>query len=168
LPAPGAWAHRSREEDIMGTARTVTATVTAILLAACAEAAVPTPPPGYGFAYATPDCGPTDGPAVRVFLVPAEVRLWPPSGARVEIAVWRAVSRLPGSDILWSSATNLGWAGRCDELDQCENATEAHVTFRDFAADSTLPGTLDLWFGDGSRVTGGFSAVWHSASPICG
>jgi hypothetical protein len=144
------------------------AAVLVTLLAACTDASIPPPPTGYGFAYATGDCGPADGPAVRLFLLPQEVVLWPPTGARVEVAVWRAASRLPGAELAWSGATNLGWAGRCDDLDQCEAATDVHVTFRGFAADSTLTGSLDLWFGDASRVSGGFSAIWRSAAPICG
>jgi len=152
----------------MRSTRTLGAAVAAGLLAACAEASIPAPPTGYGFAYATRDCGPADGPAVRLFLVPQEVTLWPPSGARVEVAVWRATTQLPGADLVWSGATNLGWAGRCDDVAQCEAATDARVTFRGFAADSTLTGSVDLGFGDGSRVTGGFNAVWHPATPICG
>ncbi len=153
----------------MPIARILTAAVaTALLLAACSDASVPAPPAGYGFAYATPDCGPADGPAVRLFLLPQEVELWPPSGARVEVAVWRPATGLPGAEISWSGATSLGWAGRCDDLGQCEAATDARVTFRGFAADSTLTGSLDLGFADGARVAGGFNAVWHSLTPICG
>jgi len=153
----------------MPTARTLaTAVAAAMLLAACSDASVPAPPAGYGFAYATPDCGPADGPAVRIFLVGEEAALWPPTGARLEVAVWRGAAELPGADLSWSGATSLGWAGRCDDAGQCDAATDVRVQFRSFAADSTLTGSLDLGFADGSRVTGGFGATWHSATPICG
>ena len=153
----------------MPTARNLAAAVAAVMqLAACSDASLPAPPEGYAFAYATPDCGPADGPAVRIFLVGQEVALWPPTGARLEVAVWRGAADLPGAELSWSGATNLGWVGRCDDAEQCVAATDVRMQFRGFAADSTLTGSLDVGFADGSRVTGGFTAVWHAANPLCG
>lgn len=153
----------------MPTARTLTAAVAAaLLLAACSDASLPEPPEGYAFAYATPACGPADGPAVRVFLTAQVADSLPPPGARLELAVWRSAAELSGAELAWSGASNLGWAGRCDDVGQCEPATDVRVKFRGFAADSTLTGTIDFSFADGPPAAGGFTAVWRPATPLCG
>lgn len=140
-----------------------------LLIAACADAGpIPAPPEGYGFAYATPSCGPADGPAVRLYLAAAATESLPPAGTWLDLAVWRSATELPAAELSWSGASDLGWAGRCTDAGPCETATDVRISFRRFEPDSALTGTLDLRFENGSRVAGGFRATWRPATPLCG
>jgi hypothetical protein len=85
----------------MPRARILTVAAVAALIAACSDTSLPASPEGYAHAYATRDCGPADGPAVRIFLVGQEPAVWPPTGARIELAVWRSVGELPGIALEW-------------------------------------------------------------------
>ena len=129
---------------------------------------LPAAPEGYPYAYATNGCGPTDGPATRVFLAADSSDDMPPQVARLEFVIYRSAADLQGEEVSWSGSTNEAWAGRCPATGACDVASFAQVTFRENAADTLLSGTLVMRFQDGTSVSGGFDATWRRTLQLCG
>ena len=142
----------------------------ALVLVACNDNSgpVPTAPDGYPFAYATRGCGPTDGPATRLFLSAEASDSLPTTSPRIEVLVYRSAADLQGESFRWSGYSDEGWAGRCDEQGACEQASSTMVEFRQNAADTVLTGEVRVRFPDGSTVSGGFDATWRRTMYLCG
>lgn len=143
----------------------------ALVIASCNsenELSLPAPPPGYPTAYATRDCAPADGPAMRIYLAAEPSEALPPPVPFVDVAIWQGVSSVSGRRFEWTGATNDGFARRCIAADTCEPASHVMVQFRPLGPDTTVTGTMILTFNDGSIVTGGFNAAWRPRTMLCG
>jgi hypothetical protein len=142
-----------------------------LLLASCSsenDLSLPAPPAGFPTAYATRDCAPADGPALRLYLAAEPSEALPPPSPFVDVAVWQGVGALSGKRVEWSGASSEGNARRCASADACAPATQVVLQFRPIGPDSSVRGTMSLTFADGSTVTGGFDAAWRSATMLCG
>ena len=142
-----------------------------LLLASCNsenELSLPAPPPGYPTGYATRDCAPADGPAMRLYLAAEPSEALPPPAPFVDVAIWQGVSSVSGRRFEWTGSTNEGFARRCIATDTCEPASQGIVQFRPLGPDTTVTGTMILTFDDGSIVTGGFNAAWRPRTMLCG
>jgi hypothetical protein len=143
----------------------------AVVLASCTsenELSLPAPPAGYPTAYATRDCAPADGPAVRLYLAAEPSEALPPPAPFVDVVIWQGVNAISNKQFEWNDASNDGSARRCITADACESASRVIVRFRPTGADTTITGTVTLTFGDGSIVTGGFNAAWRPRTVLCG
>lgn len=152
--------------------RTRVVTLAAVLLlAGCTsenDLSLPAPPNGFPTAYATRDCAPADGPAMRLYLAAEPSEALPPPAPFVDVAVWQGVGTLSGKRVEWTGASSEGNARRCTAADACESATQVVLQFRPVGADTSVTGTMTLTFADGSMVAGGFNAAWRSAAMLCG
>lgn len=143
----------------------------ALLLASCNsenDLSLPAPPAGYPTAYATRDCAPADGPAMRLYLAAEPSEGLPPPVPFVDVAIWQGVASVSSRKFEWSGPSNEGFARRCIATDACEPASQVIVKFRPLGPDTTVTGTMILTFADGSVVTGGFNAAWRPATMLCG
>ena len=143
----------------------------ALTLVACDDdntGPVPAAPEGYPYAYATNACGPTDGPATRLYLSAEVSDSLPTTAPRVEVLVYRSAADLQGEEFGWSGYSEEGWAGRCPGEGACEEASRVSVQFRRNAADTVLAGAVRVRFPDGSTVSGGFDATWRRTTYLCG
>lgn len=129
---------------------------------------VPAAPEGYPFAYASSACGPTDGPATRLYLSAEAFDSLPTTAPRIEVLVYRSAAELQGEDFSWSGYSAEGWAGRCSGDGACEEASSVAVEFRRNAADTVLTGEVRVRFPDGVTVGGGFEAAWRPRTELCG
>lgn len=142
----------------------------ALLLGCTSEndLSLPSPPNGYPTAYATRDCGPADGPAVRLYLAAEPSEALPPPVPFIDVAIWQGVSAVADNRFEWSGVSSEGNARRCGAADACEAASQVRLQFRPLGADSSLAGTMTLTFPDGSTVAGGFNAAWRPRTMLCG
>ena len=144
---------------------------TMMLLASCVsenDLSLPAPPTGYPTAYATRDCAPADGPAMRLYLSAEPSTELPPPVPFLEVTVWQGVQALSNRRVEWSGTSSEGTARRCSATDACEPASQVVLQFRPVGADTSVTGTLALHFADGSTVTGGFKAAWRPSTMLCG
>lgn len=147
----------------------------AALVATCGSTQRPLVYP-HGVAHA--DCGPADGPAIRIVLSPREPPLDPytlPDGPFVELLINDGVSRAVGRtfdvDARGRGGGRTGFARRCGAPDDCQTAVEgmiritAHPTRE---GRTTLEGSIDLQFGARDSVAGRFVATWVTHRAMCG
>jgi hypothetical protein len=132
------------------------------------ELSLPAPPSGFPTAYATSDCAPADGPAVRLYLAAEPAEALPPPAPFVDLTIWQGLQSVAGKRFEWTGASSDGSARRCTAADACEQATGVLVRFRPLGTDSSVTGTLTLTFPGGSTVAGGFNAAWRPTRPLCG
>lgn len=140
-----------------------------LLLMACASDGVNAPPPGLPHAAATRFCGPTDGPAVAIYLSRAPMLSLAPPAPYVRVAVWQPLDRLTGRSWSLTGAETEGGAWFFATPGTFEVATRGEVTVRAVSADNTVEGTVDLRFPSAGRIRGGFKASWlNLPTLLCG
>jgi hypothetical protein len=149
-------------------ARLMPVSIMVFLLAGCASEGVNAPPPGLPHAAATRSCGPTDGPAVAIYLSAAPVLSLEPSTPYVRVAVWQPLERLTGKSWLLSDGDSDGAAWSYATAEAFEVATRGEVTVTAVSADSSVEGVVDVTFPSAGRVRGGFKARWLSRTLLCG
>ena len=152
----------------MSVPRLVASWVVAVLAAACASDGMPGPTAGLTHAAATRACGPTDGPAVAIYLAAAPVESLEPATPYVRIYVWQPPERLAGRSWVLAGGEPEGAAWLHSTAKDYEVATSGRVTVNAVAADSTIEGVADLTFPRGGRVRAGFRAAWLSRTVLCG
>ena len=151
--------------------RGLTALVALVAIPACGDdnaGPVPAAPEGYPFAYAADACGPTDGPATRLYLSADSTTGVPTDAPRLEVVIYRRAADLQGRSFSWRASSPDAWAGRCASDGSCLEASSAAVKFRDNPADTVLTGTVRLRFQDGTTASGGFEAAWRRTGLLCG
>jgi hypothetical protein len=135
--------------------------------AACTSQGILEPPAGLSHAAATQDCGPTDGPAVAIYLAPAPVESLEPPAPYVRISVWQPLERLVGRSWVVGGGEPDGSAAFHPTAADFELATSGRVV-NAVAPDNAVEGSVDLRFPSAGRVRGGFRAVWLSRAVLCG
>jgi hypothetical protein len=120
-------------------------------------------------AAATPSCGPTDGPAVTIYLADAPWTGERPAAPYVRVAIWQPRDRLvPRTWVLTGGAEGGAWWH--PTATTFEIATRGTVSVSRVAPDGTVDGTVDLTFPGGGRVRRAFSAAWRPGDGrlLCG
>jgi hypothetical protein len=135
---------------------------------ACASDQIPGPPAGFNHATAMRECGPTDGPAVAIYLAADSGPLLQPPTPYILITVWQSLDRLGQQS--WTVANEQGMAAAWffSAPNNAQNATSGRVTVNIVDTTSTIQGSVDLTFPAVGRVSGGFRASWIPRTLMCG
>jgi hypothetical protein len=142
----------------------------ALLSAGCSSGGVVESGIGLSRAVAAQSCGPTDGPAVSIYLTATAVSSLEPPAPYVRIDILQPLDRL--TERAW---TLNGAAGDADgaaiyytDGAGSEIATSGQVTVNTVDADRTIHGIADLRFPTLGRIRGEFDAEWNSRAAMCG
>lgn len=133
----------------------------------------------YQFGIAHPDCGPADGPAVRLALSRALVAHEPharPAPPSLTLVVNGSLGRALRSRVLIDAEGRgramTGQAERCDSTGACERGVSGWIRLRQFlapaAGDTSLTGEYQIELPDGRREAGEFRVRWVRWAPLCG
>lgn len=136
-------------------------------LVGCAGRNRATPESRFTFAYVQDACGPTDGPALELFLTDkqAECGKFEPPLIRVWIE-----DDLPKSvphDYSIASSKYF-FASRCLKQDQCPAAVSGVLHLTKYAQGKAASGDYEFHFQDGSFEKGSFDASWCVTRLLCG
>lgn len=137
---------------------------------ACGLDGIPGPPLGFDHAASAQACGPTDGPAVAIYLAGSPVESLDPSPPYLQVAVWQSLHDLAERSWSVAGAEAQGGAWFYSTNDDFELATSGHVVVNAVRSDSTIEGSVTLRFPTAGRVTGSFRAPWRYREPdwYCG
>jgi hypothetical protein len=126
------------------------------------------PPVGFTHAAAVAACGPTDGPAIAIYLSPNPVESPQVNPPVVRIYINQAVEQVGGQ--AWrvgAGAETLASFQSAGNIS--ENAKSGYVITNSVSADKTIEGTVNLTFPSAGHIGGSFHAEWISqAGPLCG
>jgi hypothetical protein len=142
--------------------------ILSLLSAGCGSGGILGSAEGFEYAAATAACGPTDGPAVAIYLAATPVHSLEPSAPYVRIYVPQPLDRL--TEQVWT----LGGSGSdaqavyYSSASEYEVATSGRVRVSSVASDGTLEGTADLRFSEAGRIRGEFHAAWITREVLCG
>lgn len=139
----------------------------AVLFAACASGVAGTSGE-LAYATATPACGPTDGPAVSIYLSPAPVESFEPPAPYVRLSVWQPPERLAGRSWELAGDGSEGGAWYFTTARDFEVATGGSVRIGSVSRDNTIEGVVDVTFPGTGRIRREFRAVWVPRSLMCG
>ena len=144
------------------------------LLLACSPSPDDVPPFPFGRAHA--DCGPADGPAVRIQLGtnPSSPDLAiPASRPHLELVLNAALTEAGGQRFLIDpegrGRNATAHAGFCGESGDCAPAASGWIRLDPVSnPPSEIRGTFDVELPDQTRLSGRFTAAWIAFSPMCG
>ena len=128
----------------------------------------PTSPPlrAFDFSAAAGACGPTDGPAVMLFLAPTPVEELNPSPPYVRVYVPVGAGEL--TEHAWpigSSSEAGAWFQSGSSTS--EIARSGLMIVSSVGADNSINGTLDVDFPNAGRMTSEFHAKWLPSNFYC-
>ena len=116
----------------------------------------------------TPACGPTDGPAVMLYVATTPVTSLEPSPPYFRVAIWQPLAELEGHS--WSVASGddgaQGW--HYTNATEFEVATSGTVRVDNVSNAQTVEGFLDVSFPGAGRLRTKFQAHWIPRSILCG
>lgn len=143
-------------------------TIALCLLASCDNETPLEPLSELRFAYATPSCGPTDGPTVLIYLAAQSFELPLPVAPYLEVQIPHASTQLRAGDVFHVSElfteANAWFHGSGVET---RTASSGEVGVTEFSA-NLLSGYVDLEFDGGPKFRGTFMAAWQPRQLLCG
>jgi len=114
-------------------------------------------------------CGPTDGPAVTLFLTEQPASAEWPERPYSAITVYRDIAGVAGKRFDVSATSgSVGQGFVCPETGDCETASSASVTFGQLASDSTIAAEFRVSLAGNEIVRGSARARYHPLSQLCG
>ena len=127
------------------------------------------PPAGYGYAVAMADCAPWDALAVTLYLTPTRATSESIAPPFLRVSVYSSPRTVAGRAFEWTgSMSQVGTASRCQSGSACLSAEAGGIRFDSPRPDSSLAGTVDVRFPDGSATRGSFQAGWRGPPALCG
>jgi hypothetical protein len=117
---------------------------------------------------ATPECGPSDGPALSVYFTKEAWAFFFPPTPYARVVLWSSPGDLVGRTWTWYGSSAMGSSAWCDGRPRCLEGTATRITFGPFAADSSLDVDVDLTFEGGTRLRGTAHARWRTRQLNCG
>lgn len=123
-------------------------------------------PAGFPHATAKRSCGPTDGPAVLIYLT-SETFAENPSPPYVVVFIERSVDQLAGQSFSVGAAATDARATRALSTSQSVAASSGTISIESVTADKAITGTVNLLFPVG-RTAGRFTAAWIERFVLCG
>ena len=120
------------------------------------------------FAYATPSCGPADGPTVVVYLAAQSFELGQPVAPFLQVQIPTSSTQLKPGDVFHVSTlfteTTASFHGSGVET---RTASSGEIGVTAFSA-NLLSGYVDLKFEGGPSFRGTFMAAWQPRQLLCG
>jgi hypothetical protein len=125
---------------------------------------------GHELAYAAAagSCGPTDGPAVAIYLSPTPVGSLEPSAPYVRINVLQPLDRLTDRTWVLGGDEPDGGAVYYSGAGEYEVAEGGWIGVSSVASDSTLTGFALLRFPTSGLIRREFHAAWIPRTMLCG
>ena len=141
--------------------------ITLALLVAAANGAPANSKYSYGLIQRS--CAPWDGPAIAITLAtkPVECKRFPTS-QYINMGVWRGLPIHSGQTVKFTEYSDIGFASRCANQDNCERAESGEITFDTFKEGTGTTGHYELHFKNGDTVTGRFDIKWCEFREMCG
>jgi hypothetical protein len=140
----------------------------ALVLAFACDSAAAGPPAEFPFAAVTPDCGPADGPAAYIYLVPNPMDTLPPPARFVGIYVWWGRRELNGRTLTVGGDHPEASAAYYDGTGGPSTNLHGAVTIAWIQMDSLMEGNVDLASDSTFAVRGRFHARWIPRPVLCG
>lgn len=135
----------------------------------CDDPESPEPTTEYLFALAMSSCGPADGPAVEIFLTPAETTDVPTEPPYLRLYLTKSPAELEGRTWTWPALDQTVSASECTaSAGDCPASPSGAIALGEFAADSSIFVAVDMQRDDGRRVQGQATARWLNRLIICG
>lgn len=138
---------------------------TVLLALACRSEGFSGPTAGLPHAAAFRTCGPADGPAVGIIFASGPVDSSPVSSPYLRITIAQPLEQVIGHS--WTLDQNMGATYIAGPNDM-ETATSGSATITGLAADSTVLGSVALWFPTRGSIRGAFRARWIDMHELCG
>lgn len=142
--------------------------IAAAVLAFACDSPPAGPPAEFPFAAVTPDCGPADGPAAYIYLVPDPMDTLPPPGRFVGIYVWWGPEGLSGRTLTVGGDHPEASATYDDGTGGPSKNLHGTVTVTTIEADSLMKGYVDLASDGTFSVRGSFHAHGIPRVVLCG
>lgn len=135
---------------------------------ACSSDAVSPPFRGFVYSAAAFACGPTDGPAVAIYLAPNPVGSIEPSAPFVRVYVPAQSNQLTAH--VWPIASTNTEAGAWFHPDAStyEVAQTGYLIVSSVDSNNTVTGSVDLRFPEAGHIKTAFSAKWQPNNILCG
>jgi hypothetical protein len=130
-------------------------------------------PPANYKGYARDDCGPTDGPAVRLTvlqgLVPEGVPRTPPRPS-IELIVYGPVEKVIGQELTIGPkpAAGAAVAMSCPVVGACAAADAGVLTISTRGDNGSLTGEFRAKWAIGAPRAGRFTVDWRQSLNVCG
>jgi hypothetical protein len=140
----------------------------AVVLALACNSAPAGPPAEFPFAAVTPDCGPADGPAAYIYLVPNPMDTLPPPVRFVGIHVWWSQNGLSGRTLTVGGDHPEASAAHYDGTGGPSENLHGTITITNVELDSLMEGNVDLASDSTFTVRGSFRAQWIPRVVLCG
>jgi hypothetical protein len=129
----------------------------------------------FPFARAHRECGPADGPAIRIQLSTREMPLTlreQPVGSYLDLLVNASMTDASGRRFLVDpegrGRSGSSHAYRCNGASDCTPFRSGTVRLDRLQGDSLLTGRYQLEVGNGRRMVGRFRALWIEVPLLCG
>lgn len=119
-------------------------------------------------AAATRACGPTDGPAVAIYLATVPIESLAPRPPYIHITVWQSLEHLPGGSWRIAAGGTTAAAWYYSASNDFEVATVGHLMVSAVLPDSSIQGSVDVTFPAAGRVSGALRSRWISRALLCG
>lgn len=140
-----------------------------VVASGCDDPESPEPTTEYPFAVAARACGPADGPAMEVFLTPAETSDVPADPPYVRLYLTKSPAELEGRTWVWPDPGQAVFATECTQTgSSCPASPSGAIALGDFAADSSIFVAVEMRRPNGERVRGQATARWLHRLIICG
>lgn len=124
------------------------------------------PPVGLTYAAATSTCGPTDGPAIAIYLAPEPIESINPALPYVRLHVNRSLDEAAQES--WARVgTDEAGAWRHTPIPEVEFATVGGIRIDEVESGNTIRGRVNVVFPSG-QVVGEFRAEWFDRTVVCG
>ena len=146
----------------------------ALLVLACGAGESDSTPFPFGRAHA--DCGPADGPAVRIQLASSALAAdlaVPAPRPSLELVLNSTITGAGDRSFLIESegrgVASTAHGILCEANGHCVSAKSGRIRLDHVAGSpSEITGTYDVTLEDGARHSGRFKAAWVAFSPMCG
>jgi hypothetical protein len=122
---------------------------------------------GFSHAFAMNDCGPSDGPAMAIYLLDQHDDAIPPKTAYIRVRLDFEPATFDHESALWERGRGLGIGELCSH-GACQAISSGRIDFGEIKAGKSVEGLLDLSFTNDVRVRTKFRGRWVNRPYVCG
>jgi hypothetical protein len=123
----------------------------------------------YSYGWIQRTCAPWDGAAIGITLAtkPVECKRTP-AFPYINMGVWKGLPIHDGQVVKFTAISDIGFASRCSNENNCERAESGEITFDTFKEGTSAAGRYELHFKGGDVVSGKFDVKWCEFREFCG